>query len=174
MIENKEWYVVYTHPKKEKKVVDVLTRKGIKNYCPLTRSIKQWKDRKKVDFEPLFNSYVFVYIKAADIDTVLHTEGIINLVYWLGKPVVVRPAEIDSVRQFLNKYGVVKLEKGIVNLNDSVRIIEGPMIDQDGQIVSIKHISIKVLLPSLGYTMIVEVNKESVEPVLHGQLRHVS
>ncbi|HEX6432075.1 MAG TPA: transcription termination/antitermination NusG family protein, partial [Niastella sp.] len=55
----KRWYAVYTHAKWEKKVADLLTRKNIENYCPLNKVVRQWTDRKKIIYEPLFTSYVF-------------------------------------------------------------------------------------------------------------------
>ena len=54
MSTEKKWYAVYTRPKWEKKVAELLSRKRIENYCPLNKSIKQWSDRKKTIFEPLF------------------------------------------------------------------------------------------------------------------------
>ncbi|MEO6347821.1 MAG: transcription termination/antitermination NusG family protein, partial [Aquaticitalea sp.] len=41
----KNWYVVYTKPKWEKKVAEKLSEIGIECYCPLITQIKQWSDR---------------------------------------------------------------------------------------------------------------------------------
>ena len=60
------WYAVYTKPKWEKKVAELLARKGIEHYCPLNRVLKQWHDRKKWVEEPLLTSYVFVYVTPAE------------------------------------------------------------------------------------------------------------
>src|SRR5206468_12120920 len=98
------WYVVYTKPRWEKKVADLLTRKGIESYCPLNKVKKQWHDRKKIISEPLFTSYVFVHISVHSHNNVLQTSGIINFVYWLGKPAVVRDDEIDTIKSFLDHY----------------------------------------------------------------------
>ena len=57
---NTFWYVVYTKPNWEKKVAELLEKKGIEQYCPLNKVQKQWHDRKKTVWEPLFKSYVFV------------------------------------------------------------------------------------------------------------------
>ncbi|MBL0358846.1 MAG: UpxY family transcription antiterminator [Chitinophagaceae bacterium] len=53
---------MYTKPRWEKKVACLLDEKGIENYCPLNKVVKQWSDRKKVVLEPVFKSYVFVKI----------------------------------------------------------------------------------------------------------------
>ncbi|MEO5682387.1 MAG: UpxY family transcription antiterminator [Chitinophagaceae bacterium] len=159
----KKWYVVYTRPRWEKKVSDLLGRKKIEHYCPLNRVHKQWSDRKKLVAEPLFSSYVFVRIDETEQLSVRLTDGIINFVYWLGKPAEVRNNEIQAIRDFLNDYKDVRLERTGVNLNDNVRIIGGPLVMQIGQVVSVKNKTIKVILPSLGYMMHAEVESSNVE-----------
>ena len=86
----KKWYVVYTRPRWEKKVADQLGRKKIDYYCPLNRVHRQWADRKKIVLEPLFSAYVFVQIDETEQLQVRLTDGVINFVYWLGKPAVIR------------------------------------------------------------------------------------
>ncbi|HZZ75628.1 MAG TPA: transcription termination/antitermination NusG family protein, partial [Puia sp.] len=61
-MEEKKWYAVYTKPHCEKKVADLLTRKGIENYYPQNNVLKHWSDRKKIVHAPLFSSFVFVRI----------------------------------------------------------------------------------------------------------------
>ena len=160
---SKKWYVVYTRPRWEKKVADLLFRKKIEYYCPLNRVHKQWSDRKKMVAEPLFTSYVFVRIDESEQLTVRLTDGVINFVYWLGKPAQIRDEEIDAIADFLNSYKGVKLEKTGVNLNDTVRIIGGPLVMQKGQVVSVKNKTVKVVLPSLGYMMHAEIETTNVE-----------
>ncbi|HTL08796.1 MAG TPA: UpxY family transcription antiterminator [Chitinophagaceae bacterium] len=159
----KKWYVVYTRPKWEKKVADQLGRKKIEHYCPLNKVHKQWADRKKLVAEPLFSSYVFVCIDESEQLSVRLTDGIINFVYWLGKPAEVRNDEIQAIRDFLTDYHDVRLEKTRVNPNDIVRVIGGPLVTQKGQVLSVKNKTVKVILPSLGYMMHAEVETSNVE-----------
>jgi transcriptional antiterminator RfaH len=56
------WYLIYTKPRHEKKVYSSLTEMSIKAYLPLTKKLRNWHDRKKYIDEPLFPSYVFVYL----------------------------------------------------------------------------------------------------------------
>jgi hypothetical protein len=51
-----KWYAVYTRPRWEKKVAEILTDKKIENYCPLNKVVRQWSDRKKIVHEPLFTT----------------------------------------------------------------------------------------------------------------------
>src|SRR6188768_4001625 len=106
-----KWYAVYTKPRWEKKVADLLTKKGLTNYCPLNKVRKQWADRKKTVYEPLFTSYVFVYVTELEHLILKKTSGVINLVYWLGKPALIRDEEILTIKNFLEGHINVKLEK---------------------------------------------------------------
>jgi transcription antitermination factor NusG len=164
-IEKATWYALYTKPRWEKKVADLLTKKKIVNYCPLNRVQKQWSDRKKIVLEPLFKSYVFVCIPETRQLDIRQTDGVINFVYWLGKPAVIRDNEIDVIKRFLHDYENVQLEKAEVNLNDTVRVTHGPLLFMEGNVVEVKHKTVKVLLPSLGFTLVAEVDKTHIEKV---------
>ena len=159
------WYAVYTKPRWEKKVAGLLTRKGIENYCPLNKVVKQWHDRKKLVEEPLFTSYVFVHITPAEVAAVKKTDGILNFVYWLGKPAVVRDEEIAIIHDFLDTYRDIRLEKVRVNPADTVQIISGPLINRSGTVLEVYQKKVKVILPSLGYSMVAELERSSVEVV---------
>src|SRR5688572_363024 len=127
----RKWYAVYTRVRWEKKVAEVLTKKQIQNYCPLNKVKKQWADRKKIVYEPLFTSYVFVKVSPAEHLSMIQTDGIINFVYWLGKPAVIRDFEIDMIQRFLEEHTNVILEKTSVNINDLVRVVSGPLIEHE-------------------------------------------
>jgi len=94
------------------------------------------------------------------------TTGIINMLYWLGKPAVIRDAEIDIIKRFLNDHSYVQLERTRVNVNDIVRVINGPLMEHHGQVVAVKNKTVKIILPSLGYIMSAEVETANVEIVL--------
>jgi len=161
----KKWYAVYTKPRWEKKVAALLTKKNIENYCPLNKVRKQWTDRKKLVFEPLFTSYVFVKVSIKEHGQLLKTDGVYNIVYWLGKAAVIREDEIEVIKQFLSEHEYVLLERTKVNLNDTVRIINGPLMLREGSIIEIKNKTVKLLLPSLGYNMIAELSKTNLEKI---------
>lgn len=60
------WYVIYTRPRHEKKVSVHLSEQGVSCYLPLRKMLKTWHDRKKFVEEPLFQSYVFVYLNGIE------------------------------------------------------------------------------------------------------------
>jgi len=162
MIMSKKWYAVYTRPKWEKKVSYLLTSTKIENYCPLNKVQKQWSDRRKTTFEPLFNSYVFVHAANNDHSQIKQLDGIINFVHWLGSPAVIKDEEIEAIRQFLQEYESIKLEKANVNINDKIRVISGALTDNEGQVIEINNRTVKIYLPSLGYHLLVEVEKTNI------------
>lgn len=58
------WYLIYTLPRQENKVVQRLTQYEVECFLPTSKSVRQWHDRKKVIESPLFPSYVFVNLKS--------------------------------------------------------------------------------------------------------------
>lgn len=56
------WYVIYTRPRYERKVSARLSELKIPCLFPTKKVLRTWQDRKKYVDEPLFPSYVFVYL----------------------------------------------------------------------------------------------------------------
>jgi transcription antitermination factor NusG len=160
-----KWYAVYTKSRWEKKVADQFNKANIENYCPLNRVVKQWSDRKKIVEEPLFTSYVFVKITERQMTEVRMIMGVVNFVYWLGKPAVISPLEIQTIQEFLVDYFNVRLESLSLHVRDTVRILSGPFTEMEGNVISVKKKSIRVLLPSLRFFMTAEIEIENVAKV---------
>lgn len=165
MNDTKNWYAVYTRPRAEKKVADAFTKKKIENFSPINKVIRQWSDRKKIVYEPLFTSYVFIKVSEIELSSIRQTDGVINLVYWLNKPAVIRESEIEAVKRFLNENENVKLERTPISINDNVRILGGPLMEYEGQVLSTKNKTLKIYLPSMGYLMYAEIENSNVEVI---------
>ncbi|KAA2243669.1 UpxY family transcription antiterminator [Chitinophaga agrisoli] len=151
------WYAVYTKARWEKKVADLLTRKNIECYCPLNPVERQWSDRRKVVSEPLFKSYVFVRVPESRKWVVRETEGIINFVYWLGKPAVIPDQEIELIQRFLREYKHVTVEQFPLHQNDLIEVTSGPLMHQRGRIIEVGKNKVKAQLSSLGYTLVATI-----------------
>ena len=165
----KNWYAIYTKPNCEKKVAALLAKKKIENYYPLNRVVvNQQSAKKKTVFEPLLSSYVFVHINDTQMELIKKTNCVINFVYWLGKPAVIQNDEIENLQYFTNEYANVKLEKTVVNPNESGRVTSEPHIDIKGKLISVKNTHIELSLPSLGYRIIADVEKYNTEIFNHG------
>jgi transcriptional antiterminator NusG len=148
------WYALYTRPRWEKKIADLLEAKKIENYCPMQKTERNWSDRKKIILEPLFKSYVMVRLAPKAHIPVLQTDGVLGFVTVQGKPAVIRDEEIAAVKQFLNDYEQVRVERIDVNINDEVTIIKGPLTQQTGQVQEVNGKIVKVMLPSLGFALV--------------------
>jgi len=165
----RNWYAVYTLPRRERKVASILTKRGIKNYFPVNKIISINANNKKTCKEALFNSYVFVYIAESEIESVKDIPCLVNFLYWLAKPAIIKWDEIEAIKQLTLTYHNIKLEKSVVNVNDTVRIIDEPVISFNENSASVRFQTLKIVLPSLGFTMIAErdkVNEEKLQKEL--------
>ena len=77
---SKKWFVVYTKPRAELKVVDRLSATGIKVYAPTQTEVRQWSDRKKKIQVPLLPSMVLVYLSEQETNEVFSWIQVILLV----------------------------------------------------------------------------------------------
>jgi transcription antitermination factor NusG len=158
----KNWYAVYTKPSCEKKVASLFTKRKIENYCPLnSRQIKSFR-RSKILQEPLFKSYVFVYITMAEIALLKQTDGVISMLYWMGEPAVIKEDEIGAIKEFINDHRNIELERTQVNVHEVARVVDGPSYSMEGNVVAVKNKTLKVSLPSLGCIMIAKMEDESI------------
>ena len=158
----KNWYVLYTKPKCEKKVSILLSKRKIESFCPLNcRQIKQSR-KSKLLYEPLFNSYVFAYVEETNAPLLRKVEGVVSLVHWKGKPATIKTEEIEAIREFTINHRNIKLERTRINENGEATIVDGSSYKMDGKILMIKNRSFNLNLPSLGYTMIGEIEDASI------------
>lgn len=157
-----KWFAVYTRPRWEKKVSGLLMEKGIESYCPLNKVRRKWSDRIKLVEEPLFKSYVFVKINEEDRTNVRMTNGVVNFVYWDGKPGIIRDKEIQTIKRFLDDYENVEVVRMDLVPGQRVRIAAGPMMDQEAKVLEVKNKTAKLCIDSLGYMLIAYIDKSKL------------
>jgi transcription antitermination factor NusG len=155
----KKWLAVYTRPRWEKKVNKLLAEKGLESYCPLNKVKRKWSDRIKTVEEPLFKSYVFVKLSEEDRAPVRMTHGVINFVYWNGKPAVIKDREITAIKNFLDEYEIVEARPMEVKVNDRVRVTKGTLMDHEGKVVALRNKVAKVAIDSLGYILVAYIDR---------------
>jgi transcription antitermination factor NusG len=156
------WYAIYTRPRWEKKVNSLLTQKGVESYCPLNKVRRKWSDRIKTIEEPLFKSYVFVKITEEERANVRMTNGVVNFVYWNGKPAIIKEKEIDTIKRFLDEHEYVQAVKTNLKPDDRVLVTAGPMMDKEGKVLEVKNKTAKVCIDSLGYMLIAYIDKSKL------------
>ena len=165
MNNTKKWFAVYTKPRWEKKVFTLLQEKKITAYCPLNKVRKKWSDRYKIVHEPLFKSYVFVQVEENETANVRTVSGVVNFVYWNGKPAVIKEEEINTIRRFLNEYGHVEVEHIQFKPNQRVKIMSGVLMDEEGIVVRSNKNKVQVILQNLGFKLTARLSANEIRPV---------
>ena len=161
-VDKKNWYALYTKPRWEKKVYELMVKQGIEAYCPLNRVRKKWSDRMKWVEEPLFKSYVFVRIPESEQTTVRMVSGVVNFIYWLGKPAVVRDRDIQTIRKFLNDHTEVWAEPVALQKDARITIRQGAFMDREGKVVKVFNNKVQVVIESIGYRLVAIIDKYNV------------
>jgi transcription antitermination factor NusG len=161
------WFAVYTKPRWEKKVARLLDDLGIENYCPLNKVVKQWSDRKKVILEPLFKSYVFVRVKDSEKWDLKNVNGILNFVYWLGKPARIKEEDIFTIKKFLNEFLDIQVDEiSRLTVNSKVRIKQGLLMNYNGVLIEINGSRAKVRIETMGVQLSANFDKNNLETVV--------
>ncbi len=163
--DNSYWYAISTKPRWEKKVAMLLEDKGIENYCPLNKVHKQWSDRKKVIYEPIFKSYVFVKVEEQKKWDLKRIAGVINYVYWLGKPARIKDEEINTIKKFLHEFNDVQIEQIGLRVNQKVRIKQGLLMKYEGILLEVNGNRAIVKIASMDIQLTAHFDKHNIEPV---------
>jgi hypothetical protein len=162
-----KWYLVYTKPGSEKKVSETLTRKKIENYSPVNSISGKWGD-KKFKEAPLFKGYVFVKTTEHFHHELKKVSGVINLVYWMGKPVCIKNMEVKAIRLFLSEYSDVSLEKTTIKSDiNSHGFLD---TEQEAPMITIKNKKASITLASIGYVLSAAAESTSVRVISAGNI----
>ena len=123
---------------------------------------RQWSDRKKIIYEPLFKGYVFVNVIEEEKWALKNIEGIINFVYWLGKPAKVRQDEIERIQKFLQEFENVEVSENKVIKDDSVIITQGVLMNYKGIVVEVVGSRARVQIDSMGIRLSALFDKKNL------------
>lgn len=158
----KRWYIWYTKPRAEKKLLDRLLAKGIETFLPLRKELRQWSDRKKWVEVPLFNGYIFTHIDESEVDIVRFTEGILNFVRFEGKPAFLRQEQVDKIKFLITNVSDLEIEEEKYSFlpGDRVEVQFGPLSGFHGEVVSYRgNKRVAIRIEQLGKVILVELPK---------------
>lgn len=147
----KYWYALYTKPRSEKKATERLTLDGFEVYCPLVKTVRQWSDRKKKVQLPMFPGYIFAYVSEIERTQILMDTGVLNFVYWLGKPAVIRENEMEAIKEIAENGIEVQINSDVFEKGQLVKIPDGPFKGMSGKIDKLDKKNVVVLIERLGY-----------------------
>ena len=136
--ETRQWMVMYTKPKSEKKVAERLNKKGFATYCPTFTTLRQWSDRKKKVTTPVIPSYVFIQLNEIERWEVLKDPGILNFIFWQGRPAIIKEEQLNAFKSFIENTSdpsTFKIED--LNKGDRVLIQNGAFHDKSGLVESV-------------------------------------
>jgi transcription antitermination factor NusG len=140
-----------------------LQTQGIISYCPVREEEHKWADRKKMVEVPLFTSYLFVKINPREESKVRQTLGVINFVYFQGKPAIVQDSVIDDIKHYLSACP----DMDVINFNelsvgDRVRVKSGAFVDQEGQVLEIQGKHVLMSLDNLKCVLVARVHSSNI------------
>lgn len=159
------WYALYVRSRFEKKVHDALLHRKIDTYLPMVLTIRQWKDRKKKVYLPLFKGYVFIRIDLRQSLEVLKVEGAVQIIGFAGNPISIPDEQIQAVKLLISgNYEtevIPLLEKG-----DYVEIISGPLKGLSGMVLrNGSPLRFIVAIGIIGRSVAVEVSPHLLKSV---------
>lgn len=148
------WYALYTKPRKEQKVAQQLEQLGFTIYLPLKTEMRQWSDRKKKVVSPLFTSYVFIQIEETKRADVFIIDGVLNYVFWLGKPAIIRNNEMELMRNEIDKPNTEVVVSNLLP-GEQVQLKQGVFKGQEATVEYVSNQKAHLFLPSLGIKLII-------------------
>ena len=154
--QNSKWHVLYTKPRHEIKAQERLTQNGFEVYCPMKTTLKQWSDRKKKVSEPLLPSYLFIKITEKKRALPLQDTSILNYIFWLGKPAIVRESEINTLKGIITKDKAQEFEIKQFKIGDKIDINKGQIESKNAIIKTISNNYVTAELKELGMKIVLK------------------
>lgn len=164
----RNWFVVKTRPRHEKKVNSLLQEYGYHTYLPLVKTIRIWSDRKKKVTVPLIPSTLFIRDIDCDKKTLYSVPGFHSILKLNSKIGVVRPEEIEQLKIVT---GEEELEFDSVNTEsfnrgDEVEITGGPLRGFFAKAIEeMNTFRVLISIPALGIGYSVNVAKNNIRKV---------
>jgi transcription antitermination factor NusG len=158
------WFAVYTTPRHEKHVSEILAERQIETFLPLYRANRQWKKSSPVVLDlPLFPTYVFVRIERKSRGVILGTPGVLSIVGSSKEAWPLPDLEIDALRSGLLERKIEPHPYLVVG--ERVRIMAGVMAGVEGVLVRKKSdLRVVLSLDTIMRSVAVEVNADDIEP----------
>lgn len=137
--EKKSWHVIYVQARHEKKIHLQIVEAGLESFLPMKKELHTWSDRKKWIDVPLFSSYLFANITAAERNRIFPLSGFVRFVCSSGKPSIVPQWQIDGIKKFI-EFCPEKIEVADSDfVGTEGTITAGPLIGMRGKIIEVKN-----------------------------------
>jgi transcription antitermination factor NusG len=159
------WYAVSVRSRYEKLAAQHLEQRSVNCLLPVYRSVRRWKDRRKVLEMALFPGYIFVNIDVRDRLGVLKAPGVLRFVTFQGQLTAVADSDIRALESAMSSGLRAKPHPYLLN-GRKVRVKSGPLMGAEGIVVRLKQrfrlvLSIELIMRSV----MIEVDEDDVEPL---------
>ena len=130
------WYALEVRPRWEQAVRSQLLARGFEVFLPLYPTTRQWSDRRKTLFHPLFPGYLFCRFGPGDRVRVLSAPGVRDVVGRGREAIAVSEPEILSV-QAMVRSGLAVRPWSYFHVGQRVLIERGPLSGVEGTVVRV-------------------------------------
>ena len=130
---SKNWFIIFTKPKNEIKVLDRLLYTGIEAYTPYRVELREWSDRKKKVTVPLLPSIVLVQLDKKEVNKVFEIPGVVRYLFEYGKRAEVSNQEVLAMQAHVANTFSDQENKLVVG--DTIQV---PLLDQEALLLSVK------------------------------------
>ena len=143
------WFVLYTKPRHELKVLEHLTNLGIETYTPTKIEVRKWSDRKKKVTICLLPSMVLVCLEENEVDKVFEVPEVRRYLFVHGERARVTNDEVLAMKHYIeNTYQLLDKKEHLVGSK-----IKIPSLNQEAEIISVKGKRCIAQLELLGATV---------------------
>ena len=151
---SKNWFVIYTKPRQELKVLERLTHLGIEAYTPTKIEVRKWSDRKKKVTVCLLPSMVLVCLGEKEVSKVFEVTGVRRNLFVHGERARVTNDEVLAMKHYIvNTYQLLDKKDHLVGSK-----IKIPSLNQEAEIISVKGKRCIAQLELLGATVSFQLN----------------
>ena len=176
-MEEKKWYVVNTYSGHESKVKEKLEMRAssmnmedkiCRVIVPEQKVVEEKDGVKKEKIKKIFPGYILVEMIMTDEAwfVVRNTPGVTGFIGSSGKGAKPTPLQPYEVENILNNMGISRIDVNTeLNVDDQVKIIDGPFVGMSGRIESIdtENKIVNVIIDLFGQETSVEVELSQID-----------
>lgn len=152
------WYALYTKSRAEKKVLERLTKMGIKAYLPMKKVLRQWSDRKKWVETPVISSYIFINILQSDYKKVFDIVGVVAYVSYKGKACTIPDSDMEAMKRTIENHMNFDIETSKLQKGQTITVTSGPLEGISGEVLEVQGTKkLYLRISNIGYTLVVDL-----------------
>ena len=164
-IPDKQWMVVKTKARCEKKFAEYCRKLSIVHYLPLRRSVRRYSNR-KVEFSvPMFSGYVFAQINPNEKIKLLESRQSARVIAPDENMETKLVQELNDIKILINATleGII-LVRPEIQIGNFVRIRSGPLVGLTGIVTQRKNKTrVTVNVEMIGYSVSIDLDVSEID-----------